>query len=217
MKLTMFKPKNKGLLIKVIGVFLVLVIASMILFSSMKSNTTAQMVINYSDGTSHTYSSNDTPLFGGAILDPNRNNAVAVSISTNLNIIPDFSGDVASYTVNAGTFSVQILNTNNAIMYSNNAVLNPTSHPTLVSGQSMIICSSTASTSGIPFSSVAFTSGQTYTLVNKISGFSISGVFTDGQPFGPIVAKDAQISWTFKYQSSNSFNSLSLVFSISSA
>ena len=124
--------------------------------------------------------------------------AAISQINTNFNFIPTFTGTVASYTV-SGTFGIEINNAQGGTVWAVNKPLESL-NPTLVSGKSVILSSSTASTYQAPFSGVGLTKGQIYTLVDFTLGVSISGTFTDGSAFGPINAQNAQINWVFKYQ-----------------
>lgn len=134
--------------------------------------------------------------------------ATISSINTNLYATPTFTGTIASYTFSGGYFSVYINTYTNGAMstliWSATPPFTPTSHPTLISGQSVLLCSSTASTNQVPFSygqSTPFTSGQTYLLRDIVSGVSISGTFTDGSTFGPImISNNAEIDWVFMYE-----------------
>ncbi len=133
--------------------------------------------------------------------------ATISSINTNLYATPTFTGTITSYTLSGGYFSVYINNYVNGgmttLVWSFVPPFTPTSHPALTSGVSALICSSTAYTSGQPFtgSNPTLVSGQTYLLRDIVSGVSISGTFTDGSTFGPImISNNAEIDWVFMYK-----------------
>ncbi len=210
--------KNKKRLMLAVAFLLVVLVGSFAvntyLFTPQSTTTNATLTVNYIDGSHSTFSSGNQKSL--TIIDSQKNLAVS-SINANLNMIPVFTGQILNYQITPGTFSVQMLNSQNVNIYSVNMPVVPVNNlPALVSGRSIIVCSSTAYTTGTPFTSVALQQGQTYTLIYQISGFSISGTYTDGSIFGPIVAQNAQIAWKFVYESSNQF-SLSVVFSLSSS
>lgn len=199
--------------------------------ANIASTNTAAMTIYYSDGSHTTIGStmstsqalnliNQSP-YAGAV------GKTATSINTNLNMIPEYTGTVSSYTIAQGTFGVIIVTGTVTTLdqlgsateiYSGSVTLSPTSpQPTMPpSGGSVIVCSSTVTSAhgDVPFSGVNYVAGQTYTLVDSISAFSISGTFTDGTTFGPVIAGNAYIFWTFQYQSSNTFTSVSVNFAL---
>ena len=193
---------------------------------SMTSTNEGTMVITYANGQTQTVTSIEAPSTKPlSIIGPSGSSAA--SINTNLYMYPVYTGTVASYTIAQGMFGVEIVTgavsslaqlAASTEVYSTSLPLTPTSQPTMPpSGGSVIVCSSTvtASAGNVPFAGVNYVAGQTYTLVDSISAFSISGTFTDGSPFGPVIAGTAYYFWTFQYHSDNSFTSVSVGFALS--
>ena len=182
--------------------------------ANIASTNTAAMTIYYSDG-SHSTPIKSTATNALSIMEEGSGKQVS-SINTNLNMIPTFTGTISSYTINPGTFSVSITGPN-ANYQTNIPVIPGANLPSLTSGQSVIVCSSTVNTNTAPFASANFLVGTHYTLTDTISGFSISGTFSDGSTFGPISAGTATITWGFLYESGNSFSGLTVNFALSAS
>jgi hypothetical protein len=233
-----FTGKNKKIILETIGIFFILAFAvvavdvfyiqpqskttgtSKTTGLSITSTNTAAMTIYYTDGSQSTIQSTTPKIHAASLVDASNSKTVS-SINTNLDMIPTFTGSVQSYTINAGAFNVAIYTGSNPSgnkIYSASANINPISPlPTLTSGNSVIVCSSTVNSNSPPFTGINYINGVQYTLVDTISGFSISGTFTDGSTFGPVAAGTAQITWTFMYQSSDSFTGLSVNFALSAS
>ena len=194
------------------------------------STNAATITVTYTDGSKQTFSSAQSAsiLKSESLVNGGK---TASSINTNLDIVPVYTGTVSSYTINSGTFFVEIAvgtvtswaqaqsSSTTILDVVGDVAVQPVSPlPTFpASGGSVIVCSSTASGNQVPFTGPLYQQGQTYTLIDEISGFSISGTFNDGSTFGPVSAGIATCFWTFQYQSSDTFTSVSVNFALSSS
>jgi hypothetical protein len=180
--------------------------------------STAEMILTYSDGTTARVKSTDSAQQLFSIAESSSGKTVT-SINTNLNMIPTYSGTISSYSIVAGTFTMSIKDNSNGgtIMSGSASVQTVSPLPTLQSGHSVIICSSTANGNTAPFYGVTYTVGHTYTLNMHVSGFKIQGTFSDGKTFGPVQAPDADINWGFTYTSDYGFSSVSVSFALSAS
>ena len=202
--------------------------------ANIASTNTAAMTIYYSDGSHTTIGStisksqalsliNESPTAGTV-------GSTATEINTNLNMIPVYTGNVASYSINQGSFFVEIAvgtvtswaqaqsSSTQILEVVGDQAIQPVSPlPSMPSsGGSVIVCSSTVSGSMAPFIGPLYQQGQTYTLIDEISGFSISGTFTDGSTFA-VSAGTATCFWTYQYTSSATFTSVSVNFALSAS
>jgi hypothetical protein len=183
---------------------------------AQSASSYATLTVTYTDGTSKIFDSRQQAI-GQAIIDLSTGKTVS-SINTNLNIIPTFTGTVQSYTV-SGSLGVQIKDvTTGATVYDSGAMaLSPvTPLPTLSSGSSSIIASSTISGSGLQSLYSGWKVTDTYALVDYFSNVKVTITFTDGSQASQTAASGS-ITWQFKYQSDYSFTSLSVTFSLSSS
>jgi hypothetical protein len=193
---------------------------------NISSVNTASLTIKYApiNGVTPTSTiiSSTTPKATALNIFDSTNQQAVTSIATNLDMTPTFTGTVASYKITGGTFDTEIVNDNSGLIVlpvMSSAITPISPLPTLVSGQSVIICSSTTSTSGALFTQSSFVNGQEYLLSDSIQGLTITGTFTDGQSFGPITAGNAVVQWTFIYSTASSltgasFTSLSVTFAL---
>ncbi len=187
------------------------------------SLTTASVLFTYADGSKAYLNSTDTPQQIMSIIDQNSGDTKygqqITSVQTNLYMTPTFTGNIGSWSIIGGTFSIQITDSSNggAIVYGPSSMaISPISPlPSLTNGQAVIVCSSTANGNTVPFSSVSYVQGHTYVLTDTITGYKIQGTFSDGASFGPISASTATITWTYQYQSSNTFSGVSVSFAMS--
>lgn len=134
--------------------------------------------------------------------------SIVTSINTNLDLIPVFTltagTTISSYTV-SGTFSVYINNyasgSMSTLVWDTSMAMSPVSPlPTLTSGSSSIVSSSTISLSSSPFTSTYLTSGHEYELRDCCSGVTITITFSDGST-ATQMAQNAEIDWVFEYKS----------------
>jgi hypothetical protein len=149
------------------------------------------------------------------------------SINTNLDMIPTYSllygTSVSSYTV-AGSFTTELIgatssgaNTGSALYTSSSIAMSPVSPlPTLSSGNSVIICSSTVSSSAIQGCYSGWHQGNDYNWIDTCSSPSMTIVFSDGSSVTQ-TASSCSFTLDFAYQSSNTFTSLSAVFAMSTS
>ena len=152
--------------------------------------------ITYSDGSTQPF---DSRSYTNSLTILTTSGATVSSINTNLNLIPVFTGTIQSYTL-TGNLQILINNPDGTLKYQTTMSLQPL-HPTLVSGQSVIVASSTLSASvleSLPVYS-PWVPGQTYKLTDYSYGVTLTGTFTDGAAFN-IMAPSAEITWYFVYR-----------------
>ena len=190
------------------------------------SVNTAQFILTYQGGKTVIINSTTPQPITDSLVDQTYNpGQVAVALNTNLDMTPSYTGTVGSYTIAPGSFTVEIFQgqVSNPTQAMNAAAawgpttvaLQPVGTPALTSGTPVIVCSSTVNGNSPPFAGVNYQQGQTYTLMDEITGYSISGTFSDGSPFGPVTAGTAYIFWTYSYSSSDSFNGITVGFALS--
>lgn len=149
------------------------------------------------------------------------------SINTNLDLIPTYSllygTTVSSYTV-AGSFTTELIgatssgaNTGSALYTSSPIAMSPVSPlPTLSSGNSVIICSSTVASSAIQGCYSGWHQSNDYNWIDTCSSPSMTITFSDGSSVTQ-TASACSFTLDFAYQSSNTFTSLSAVFALSTS
>jgi len=220
MKKSRSKPKQNMQLMKLTATALLAILVSLVIavtivvpyLASPDTFATAQIVL--SDGTIINLDSRDAQISTAAIVSQTGSGpgitsnvgSVINKINTNLYVTPRFTGTIKDYTITGGTFTVYINNVdaNGKMTTSVTSFNRPLDllHPKLVDGQSVIIASSTVDGSNAIFVDAikrgAISPGHTYQLRNIITGFEITGTFTDDTPFH-LRANDAEIKWNFKY------------------
>ncbi len=150
------------------------------------------------------------------------------NINTNLDMIPSYTlaagTTISSYAV-SGSFATELIgatstgtNTGSALYTSSPIAFSPVSPlPTLSSGGSVIICSSTVASSAIQ--SCGYTGwhvGNDYNWIDTCNSPSMTITFSDGST-ATQTASSCSFSLDFQYQSSNTFTSLSAVFAESTS
>lgn len=209
------EKRNSILMIAAVILSILIIAAGVLYYRSIptESSLYLTLTVNYTDGTTRVFDSRSQNL-RQTIVDASTGLTVS-SINTNLVIIPVFTGTIQSYTV-TGSLSVHILNVqaNSKVFDSGILPLNPTSHPTLVSGSSSIISSSTVTASALQSLYTGWSTSNTYALVDSFANVKVTLTFTDSTQLSQTVAS-GQISWNFVYHSDNTFTSLSVVFSLS--
>jgi hypothetical protein len=143
------------------------------------------------------------------VLNPSNGGTVS-SINTNLYLTPTFTlalgTTISSYTI-TGNLQVEIISdssggglTNGEVVYNSGVIpispVNPL--PTLTSGSSSIVASSTVSTSGQPFTTTYLKSGYMYSLEDICSRITLTINFSDNSSASQI-APNASINWEFEY------------------
>jgi hypothetical protein len=158
----------------------------------------ATVTVTFSNGQTETLDSRYPSLAPLTIL---VSGAAISSINTNLYMTPTFTGTVSSYTVSA-TYGVSIQDmTTDAYVYTYDMAMSPVSPlPTLSSGNSVIICSSTVSASALQSLYSAWVSGRTYTLMDSANSPTMTITFTDGLTLSQ-TGTTATIKLTFEYHS----------------
>ncbi len=163
-------------------------------------------VVTYANGATETFTSK-TPLTTLTIFNMATGTDVS-TINTNLDLTPTFTGTIQSYTV-SGTFNVQIISdtsgggyTYGEVLYnSGSRAMSPISPlPTLTSGSSSIISSSTVTASGLQSLYNGWVNGLVYSLQDTFTNIDVTITFTDGIQLSQ-TATSGSITFQFEYLS----------------
>lgn len=172
-----------------------------------------QIVIDYEDGTTQTFSPKQLPLLSQSIIDSTGKNVVGMRSELYAQV--DYSGNAVSWS-SAGTLKWQILDSAKNIKNSVSMAMTPVSGNTAPPKNTpFVIASSTVTASGIEGLYSGWVSGQTYYLRFEVTNLAFQINFSDGTAQSK--TSSAAYEWKFVYQSSNQFTSLSVTWQATSS
>lgn len=163
-----------------------------------------QFVIEYEDGSTQTFSSDDVPFLGNSIVDSS--NKVVKSLRAELYVKVDYTGSVTSWDAD-GTLYWQVLDSTKKVITSVDRDLEPNSgQGAPPKNTPFVLSSATISASGIEAMWSGWQSGQTYYLRFAARPVNFQINFSDGT--AQTEDSYAVCDWKFKYEGANQLTSL---------
>ena len=164
-----------------------------------------QVVLEYEDGTSGTFSPKRLPLFSNSIIDST--NKQVRNMRVELYVKTDYSGSAIGWEAD-GSLRWQVLDASKNVKTSVSMPLSQSGSGAPPKNTAFVITSATVSASDIEAMYTGWQAGQTYYLRFEVQQLNFKLKFSDGT--SQTKSASAAFEWKFRYESSNQFTSLSV-------